>query len=83
MEEKRQTKKTPPPVKRSLILDPIHPRDWRELTIIYACEQCSHYDENGHQCTIGYDANIHKKEVQDRLYELTGRVGFCRFSEID
>ena len=74
-------------IKRSLILDPIHPRDWRELRIIYACEQCVHYDENeptvARRCTIGYDASMHVKEAQDKTYRLTGRVAFCRFTEID
>ena len=70
-------------VKRSAILDKIHPRDWRELKIAYTCEQCSHYDENGHSCTIGYDADLHCKKNQDALYNLAGRVAFCRFIEID
>ncbi|MGE3683746.1 MAG: hypothetical protein AB7G93_18635 [Bdellovibrionales bacterium] len=69
--------------KRSVILDPIHPRDYRELTIIYACEQCSHFDPHSQSCTIGYDATLHLKAHQDRTYELYGRVAFCRFSEID
>jgi hypothetical protein len=71
------------PLKRSLILDPIHPRDFRELEIIYTCEQCSHFDAANKACTIGYDASLHREEVQRRNYELTGKVAFCRFSEID
>lgn len=71
------------PSRRGMILDPIHPKDWRELEIIYTCEQCSHFDPIHSQCTIGYDAKQHLKETQDRRYELFGRVGFCRFTEID
>lgn len=70
-------------VKRSLILDPIHPRDFRELEIVYYCEQCSHFAAETQSCTIGYDASKHLKAVQDRNYEMYGRVAFCRFSEID
>lgn len=74
-------------IKRSLILDPIHPRDWRELNVIYCCEQCVHYDENEpsktRRCTLGYDSSNHLKETQDQRYLVTGRVAFCRFSEID
>lgn len=69
--------------RRSLIIDPIHPRDMRELSIVYYCEQCSHFDEAARACTIGYDASKHLKAEQDRLYTLTGKVAFCRFSEID
>lgn len=69
--------------KRSLILDPIHPRDWRELNLIYYCEQCSHFDHGGKTCTIGYEAHKHMKEAQDKNYALLGRVAYCRFCEID
>ena len=71
------------PQKRSLILDPIHPRDMRELNLIYYCEQCSHFDHGGKTCTIGYDASKHVKAAQDKYYELMGRVAYCRFCEID
>lgn len=71
------------PARRSLILDPIHPRDWRELKIIYACEQCSHYDPANKYCTLGYVAKHHTQETQQRNYEMYGRVAFCRFCEID
>lgn len=74
---------TKPTVKRSVILDPIHPRDMRELTVTYYCEQCSHFAAETKSCTIGYDASLHLKEAQDRRYELCGRVAFCRFLEID
>lgn len=71
------------PIRRSLILDPIHPRDYRELTIIHCCEQCSHFDPATKTCTIGYDASNHLAEKQKQNYELLGRVAFCRFEEID
>ncbi len=74
---------TKPPPRRSLILDPIHPRDYRELTVIHYCEQCSHFAPGTKLCTIGYEAHKHMKEVQDKTYELTGKVAFCRFCEID
>ena len=69
--------------RKSLILDPIHPRDFRELSVIFACEQCSHFDEKQKTCSIGYDAGKHLLEVQLKTYHLTGKVAFCRFSEID
>lgn len=69
--------------RRSLILDPIHPRDFLTLNLTYCCEQCSHFDEEAKFCTIGYEARQHLKEAQNRLYEQTGRVAFCRFMEID
>lgn len=70
-------------LRKSLILDPIHPSDWQNLTITYCCEQCVHFDPESESCTIGYVANHHREARQQRLYELTGRVAFCRFNEID
>lgn len=75
--------KTQGPPRKSLILDPIHPRDWRELEIIYCCEQCSHFDFQAKSCTLGYEAHLHQREAQARNYEMYGRVAFCRFCEID
>lgn len=80
-EEKSQ--KTPKRLRKGLILDGIHPRDWRELKITYCCEMCSHFDSHNIQCTIGYDCRPHLRENQDHLYHLTGKVAFCRFLEID
>lgn len=73
----------PRPARRTLILDPIHPRDYRELTITHYCEQCSHFDPSNQECTIGYDAKNHLKKRQEQNYELYGKVAFCRFLEID
>lgn len=71
------------PVRRTLILDPIHPRDYRELTIVHCCEQCSHFAPAEKACTIGYDAANHLAQRQRETYERLGRVAFCRFCEID
>ena len=71
------------PIRRTLILDPIHPRDYRELAIVHCCEQCSHFAPGDQSCTIGYEAHNHVAARQKQLYELTGRVAFCRFCEID
>jgi len=82
----KQPKPRPPPtasIRRSLILDPIHPKDYRELTIIHTCEQCSHFAPANATCTLGYEAHNHTAAAQARNYELYGRVAFCRFSEID
>lgn len=75
--------KTPRQVRRSLILDPIHPRDWRDTKIIYACEQCSHFAPATKSCTLGYVAENHLLETQRQTYEMYGKVAFCRFCEID
>lgn len=71
------------PARRSLIYDTIHPRDLRELDIIFCCEQCSYFAPETKTCTIGYEADKHTRDVQMKHYALTGKVAFCRFTEID
>ena len=73
----------PTPVRRSLILDRVNPSDYNHLTIIHACEQCSHFAREDRSCTLGYNAANHVAERQRYTYELMGKVAFCRFEEID
>ena len=61
------------PIRRTLILDPIHPRDYRELTIIHCCEQCSHFAPGTQTCTIGYEAENHMAAKQKENYERLGQ----------
>lgn len=75
--------KTLPNIRRSIVYDPIHPTDFINLNLVFYCEQCSHYSFQENRCTIGYNAELHVKKVQQEMYERCGRVAFCRFSEID
>lgn len=81
--EKRENQPRISPSNRSLILDPVHPTDFNHLNIIYACEQCTHFAPDTELCTIGYESRLHRKERQLELYNLCGRMAFCRFMEID
>ena len=83
MSLKRNSAAEIPSSRRSLILDPIHPQDFMGLSFTYACEQCSHFDGITETCTIGYDSTKHRQATQLKLYDLTGRMAFCRFMEID
>jgi len=74
---------TPPNIRRSIVYDPIHPTDFINQNVVFYCEQCSHYSLSDNRCTIGYNAELHVKKAQTEMYELSGRVAFCRFSEID
>ena len=67
----------------SIFLDPIHPHDLLHLGVVFACEDCSHFDPENRRCTIGYNAKNHMREKQLRTYEITGRMAICRFLEID
>jgi hypothetical protein len=68
--------------RRAIRLDGVNPSDFMKYDFMFACEQCSHFDNSSRTCTIGYDAQ-HTRDRQLRLYNLTGKMAFCRFMEID
>ena len=71
------------PIERSIIMDGIHPRDFRELNIIYCCEQCSYFNTETEKCAIGFRVEKHRRESQLKLYNLTGKMALCRSQEVD
>lgn len=74
---------TPKKLRKSMILDGINPQDFREMKIISACEDCSHFNPVAVGCSLGYNSTPHLRENQQKCYELTGKMAFCRFHEID
>ena len=68
---------------RSIILDAVNPKDFRELTLIYCCEQCSYFDSRKQSCAMGFKVEKHRREEQLRLYNLCGKFAICRSQEID
>lgn len=72
-----------PPFHRSIIIDGFHPRDLRELNVIYCCEQCSYFDSKKKACAMGFRVEKHMRENQWKLYNLTGKMALCRSQEID
>jgi hypothetical protein len=76
-------KQTPPRPRRSIKLDRVNPTDFMKMNTIYACEQCSHYNEDTAQCTIGYWPELHRKEIQLERMRTHSHMAFCRFLEID
>lgn len=71
------------PYRRSMILDKVHPKDLRELKLIYACEDCSYFAPKAKKCAMGFRIENHLRENQHKLYNLTGRMAICRAQEID
>lgn len=76
-------KPTPPRPRRSIKLDRVNPSDFMNMNMVYCCEQCSHYNPETEQCTIGYWSELHRKEVQLKRMETNSHMAFCRFIEID
>jgi hypothetical protein len=69
--------------KQGIFLDSVNPSDFLNLNMTYCCEQCSHFDPEKEQCTIGYNAANHRRERQLQTFETSGRMAFCRMMEID
>jgi hypothetical protein len=76
-----RAKKTNVP-RRSIRLDTVHPRDMNHVDVRFFCDDCSHYSSTKRHCTIGFVAQ-HTRENQMKIYNLTGKIAFCRFIEID
>ena len=74
---------TPRRLRKSIKLDRVQPEDLLRRQMIFCCEQCSHYDAESDHCTLGYQARLHKREIQLKRYERHGHMAFCRFTEID
>lgn len=70
-------------VSRSVIKDPVKAKDFNKLSLVFNCEQCSYFQETDGKCNLGFPNEVHRKEAQIKLYNLSGRFAFCRYLEID
>lgn len=68
---------------RSVIKDPVKAKDFNQLNIIFACEQCSYFQPHNGLCNLGFPNGVHKRKAQMKNYNMSGRLAFCRYSEID
>lgn len=75
--------RTPKRLNKSIKTDAIHPADYLRFDFRFACEDCSHFNFETEECTIGYQPAPHRKAEQTRCYELSGKMALCRFLELD
>ncbi|MAE74918.1 MAG: hypothetical protein CL675_12565 [Bdellovibrionaceae bacterium] len=68
---------------KRLVQDPVNPSDFMHLNMTFCCEQCTHFDDQSPKCTLGFPHRPHLRKNQLELYNLTGRMIFCRSLEID
>ncbi|MGZ3744302.1 MAG: hypothetical protein ACXVB1_16430 [Pseudobdellovibrionaceae bacterium] len=76
---KLQTKRIHPSIKK----DGVNPSDFLNYDFRSACEDCSHFDSQKIQCTLGYNPAPHLKLQQLQDYEISGKMALCRFLEVD
>lgn len=67
----------------SIKRDMIHPKDYLAYHFPISCEDCVHFDADKVWCSLGYNPEPHLKKSQQKSFELTSSVAFCRFHEID
>lgn len=70
-------------LKKSIKLDRVDPGDFLNMSLIYCCEQCSHYDAEKKICTMGYPSHLHQQKNQLQRFYSNSHMAFCRFTEID
>ena len=75
--------KTPKRIRPTIKKEIVDPSDWLTYKSVWSCEDCSHFDLKNIKCTLGYDVENHLKKAQIKSFELSGRIAFCRFLEID
>lgn len=87
--------KTPKHLRASIRHDPVHPADYLKYRFLSACEDCTHFAEDSMDskasidakesevCTLGYNSKPHRRSVQVKSYELSGKMALCRFIEVD
>lgn len=79
----QKSPRTPKRIHRSIKMDVVNPADYMKYDFRFSCDECTHFDHQGEQCTIGYDSTVHRKTEQERTYRLSGRMALCRLMEID
>ncbi|MFP5518465.1 MAG: hypothetical protein ACLGGX_01075 [Bdellovibrionia bacterium] len=70
-------------IRPSIRRDKVDPKDFNRYTLMYACEDCSHYSAQDQKCSLGYNAENHRREFLLKMYESSGTMALCRFHEID
>lgn len=70
-------------IRRGIKLDRVQASDFLNMNTIYACEQCSFFDPGENICVMGFPQKNHLMAQQQKTFNTTGHMAFCRFLEID
>jgi hypothetical protein len=75
---------TPKRITPSIKKDSVKPSDYVQFEHRWSCDECTHFSHDGRSlCTLGYPTAPHRLEQQKKDYNMSGRIAFCRFHEID
>lgn len=81
--DKKFNTPTPKRLRTSIRFDAVNPSDYMKYDFRFACEDCTHFNVENENCTLGYNSFWHRKDFQKKSYELSGKMALCRFLEID
>ena len=78
-----KSNKTPKKLKTGIRFDRVNPSDYLKYDHRFSCEDCTHYNRESSECTLGYEPKWHRREFQTESFALAGKMALCRFLEID
>lgn len=70
-------------INQSIKRDVVNAHDYITFEHRWSCDECTHFNSVSETCTLGYETSHHRLAEQRRSFELSGRIAFCRFHEID
>lgn len=79
----QSSNKSPKRIRPSIKKEAVSPALYNRLKLPWSCDDCAHFDRNNELCTLGLNANNHRKLQQEIDYVLGGHFAVCRFQEID
>jgi hypothetical protein len=74
---------TPKRLRHPMKRDGLSASAYMKYNLPWSCEDCSHLDTLTDTCTIGYQASLTRKAIQQHEYITSGQMTVCRFQEID
>jgi hypothetical protein len=79
----KPSRKSPKRLRSSIKKDAVKASDYNRFKLPWSCDDCTHFNSENETCTLGYNANNHRRAQQQFDYELGGHFALCRFQEID
>ena len=83
MDKIKGPRNQPKRLRSSIKKDPVQAADYNRYKLPWSCDDCTHFNPDKEQCTLGYNAANHRRAQQRFEYEMGGHFALCRFQEID
>ncbi len=81
--KKMGPRQTPKRINQSIKRDTVSAHDYNAYDHRWSCDECTHFNSAAETCTLGYETSHHRLAEQKRSFEISGKIAFCRFHELD